>query len=168
MYREIYFAAGCFWGTQKLFDSIRGVEETACGFANGRRDLDLSYERVCRGDTGSRETVLVRYDPQVVTLTQLLKAYYLIVDPTVTDQQGPDMGSQYQCGIYCTSQEDLDAVKAYSREEARKYPRFTVEILPLTGFTPAEAYHQHYLDKNPGGYCHVNPALFGRINDLIF
>ena len=113
MLKEIYFAAGCFWGTEKLFSSIRGVASTACGFANGRQDLVLSYARVCQGDTGSREAVLVRYDPDTVTLEQLLKAYYLIVDPTVTDRQGPDIGSQYQCGIYCTDPRDLEAVKAF-------------------------------------------------------
>ena len=168
MMKEIYFAAGCFWGTQKLFSSIRGVKETSCGFCNGRTELGLSYERVCQGDTGSREAVFVRYDPEAVSLEALLKAYYLIVDPTQKDQQGPDVGSQYQCGIYCTNDPDLEAVKAYSLEEAKKYPRFTVELLPLESFIPAEEYHQDYLTKNPGGYCHVDPTLFSRINDLIF
>ena len=167
MLKEIYFAAGCFWGTEKLFSSIHGVTETVCGFANGKPELGLSYERVCRGDTDSREAVFVRYESDQVTLSQLLRAYYLIVDPTVRDQQGPDIGSQYQCGIYCTDPQDLESVKAYSRQEAMKYSRFTVELLPLLSFIPAEEYHQHYLDKNPGGYCHVDPTLFGRINDLL-
>ena len=167
MTQEIYFAAGCFWGTEKLFRSIRGVMETKCGFANGNPDINPDYPRVCQGDTDYRETVYVRYDPEQVSLSQLLKAYFLIVDPTVSNQQGPDIGSQYQCGIYYISDSDGEAVKAYAAEEAAKYPRFTVELLPLAIFVPAEEYHQQYLDKNPGGYCHVDPTLFARVNDLI-
>ena len=167
MKKEIYFAAGCFWGTEKLFQSIRGVLDTECGFANGNPEINASYRRVCQGDTGYRETVYVAYDPEQVTLPQLLKAYFHVVDPTVENRQGPDVGPQYQAGIYFVSQEDGDVVREYCAREAEKYPRFTVEQLPLNLFTPAEEYHQDYLTKNPDGYCHIPRADFDRIDALI-
>lgn len=164
---EIYFAAGCFWGTEKLFSSIQGVTETRCGYANGRPEIAPDYRRVCQGDTDYKETVYVRYDPSQVTLPQLLKAYFHVVDPTVRNRQGNDIGTQYQTGIYFTNVEDGEIVRSYAREEAKKYPQFFVELLPLSVFVAAEDYHQHYLDKNPGGYCHIPRVEFSRINDLI-
>ena len=166
--REIYFAAGCFWGTERLFQSIDGVVDTRCGYANGRQEFsDLTYERVCQGDTLARETVRVRYDPARVTLPQLLKAYFHVIDPTVTDRQGPDTGSQYQTGIYFTDAASEETVRAFAAAEARKYPVFAVEIRSLEKFCPAEEYHQNYLQKNPGGYCHISPREFLTIDHLI-
>ena len=167
MTKEIYFAAGCFWGTEKLFASIDGVVETQCGYANGKPEINPDYRRVCQGDTDYKETVFVRYDTDRVTLPQLLKAYFHVVDPTIRNRQGNDIGTQYQTGIYFTDSADGETVKAYAVQEALKYPVFAVELLPLSIFVPAEEYHQHYLDKNPGGYCHISRLEFDRINDLI-
>lgn len=166
--KEIYFAAGCFWGTERLYQSIQGVLDTECGFCNGKEGVDSpSYEQVCGGDTDCREAVRVRYDESLVSLPQLLKAYFHVVDPTLFHRQGNDIGSQYQTGIYYTDAASGEIVKAYAREEAKKYPVFAVEIGPLQKFYPAEAHHQDYLLKNPGGYCHINPMEFQTINDFI-
>ena len=95
--KEIYFAAGCFWGTERLYQSIQGVLDTECGFCNGKGEVDSpSYEQVCQGNTDCREAVRVRYDESLVSLPQLLKAYFHVVDPTLFHRQGNDIGSQYQ------------------------------------------------------------------------
>ena len=167
MENEIYFAAGCFWDTEKLFAAIEGVTFTQCGYSNGKPEINPDYRRVCQGDTDYRETVLVRYDPSRVSLPQLLKAYFLVVDPTLQNRQGNDIGTQYQAGIYFADPADGETVRSYAAEEAKKYPRFCVELLPLSIFVPAEEYHQHYLDKNPGGYCHIPASAFADINERI-
>ena len=165
--KEIYFAAGCFWGTERLYQCIDGVVDTECGFANGNPDISPDYRQVCQGDTGYRETVYVRYDSQKVTLEQLLKAYFHVVDPTVKDRQGNDVGTQYQTGIYYVDEASGAEVQEYARREAEKYPVFATEILPLKKFVPAEEGHQNYLLRNPGGYCHISPLEFSTINQLI-
>ena len=167
-YREIYFAAGCFWGTQRLYQSIEGVVDTVCGFCNGKPEIDApSYRRVCQGDTDCREAVYVRYDPRKVTLSQLLKAYFHVVDPTLINRQGNDIGTQYQTGIYYVDPDSGRTLTEYAASEAEKHPAFHVEICPLQKFSPAEEYHQSYLLKNPGGYCHISPLEFKTINDFI-
>ena len=167
MIQEIYFAAGCFWGTQRLFQSITGVVETSCGYANGRPEIQPDYKRVCQGDTDYRETVLVRYDPGQVTLPQLLKAYFHVVDPTLQNRQGNDIGTQYQAGIYYTEEASGETVRSYAEAEARNYPVFAVEVCPLSRFVPAEDYHQDYLIKNPTGYCHIPRMEFDTIDRFI-
>lgn len=165
--KEIYFAAGCFWGTEKLFQGLDGVLDAESGYANGRADIVPEYKRVCVGDTGYRETVKVLYDPQRVTLEQLLQVYFHVVDPTVENRQGEDVGTQYQTGIYYTDEESGEVVRAYAREEAPKHSAFLVEIRPLERFYPAEEYHQNYLDKNPDGYCHIPSWEFEEVKALI-
>lgn len=166
--KEIYFAAGCFWGTERLFQSIDGVIDTECGFANGKQEvLTPSYQQVCQGDTDCREAVYVSYDPQRVTLSQLLKAYFYVVDPTIFNRQGNDIGTQYQTGIYYVDEASGETVRQYAAQEASKHPVFAVEVCPLQKFYAAEDYHQDYLLKNPSGYCHISPQMFIAINDLI-
>ena len=165
--KEIYFAAGCFWGTEKLFAGLPGVLDTECGYANGDPSIEPDYQRVCVGDTGYRETVRVRYEPEKISLEQLLKAYFYVLDPTVQNQQGHDIGTQYQTGIYWTEAETEAAVQAYVAEERKKYERFFVELKPLSVFHPAEEYHQNYLDKNPGGYCHIPVWAFDEVKNII-
>ena len=165
--QEIYFAGGCFWGTEKLFRSIKGVEDVCSGYANGREDIVPDYKRVCRGDTGYRETVRVMYRKDRVSLEQLLKAYFYIIDPTTAKRQGNDIGDQYQTGIYYTDAESEITVKTYAEQEKVKYRSFEVEIGKLKNFYPAEEYHQRYLDKNPNGYCHVPRSKIADINEFI-
>ena len=158
--KEIYLAGGCFWGTEHYFKQIRGVTATEVGFANGRIN-NPSYRQVCTEDTGFAETVRITYDPAIVGLELLLELYFKAIDPLSFEQQGEDCGNQYRTGVYYTDTEDLPVIEKVFREEQRKYEEpLAVEMLPLQTFYPAEEYHQDYLDKNPGGYCHLPKALF--------
>lgn len=156
----IYFAGGCFWGTEHFFEQVNGVLATEVGFANGHTD-NPTYEDVVRNNTGYAETVKVTYDPQKLDLNLLLNLYFLTIDPTSVNQQGNDIGDQYRTGIYYTSKQQLPLINKRIKEEATKHVRpIAVEVAPLEKFYKAEEYHQNYLDKHPGGYCHINPALF--------
>lgn len=157
---EIYFAGGCFWGTEHFLKQIRGVESTQAGYANSTV-LNPTYEQVCSGKTNAAETVKVVYDPEIVKLSLLLDLYFQTIDPTSLNRQGNDRGTQYRTGIYYTDKADLPAINQAVKTLAVQYKSpLAVEVEPLKNFYPAEAYHQDYLDKNPGGYCHINPALF--------
>lgn len=155
MTKTIYLAGGCYWGVEKYCASIRGVAETEVGFANGNTDAP-SYHQVRYENTGHAETVRVVYDPEICPLESLLRLFFRIIDPVSVDQQGEDVGHQYRTGIYYT--DDADGAVAASELaalEAKVGKPLAVECLPLTKFWSAEEYHQKYLDKNPGGYCHV-------------
>lgn len=157
---EIYFAGGCFWGTEHFLKQIRGVESTQVGYANGNI-ANPTYQQVCTGKTNFAETVKVQYDPKEIDLKFLIDLFFKTIDPTSLNKQGNDRGTQYRTGIYYTDPADLPIIKAAVQELAKGYSKpLVVEIEPLTNFYPAEDYHQDYLDKNPGGYCHINPALF--------
>ncbi|MCR4963301.1 MAG: peptide-methionine (S)-S-oxide reductase MsrA [Firmicutes bacterium] len=165
--KEIFFAGGCFWAIEKLFQSINGVLDAESGYANGKAQIVPHYYRVCLGDTGYRETVRVLYDPALVTLEQLLAVFFHTIDPTVEKRQGNDIGDQYQTGVYYADKASGETVQAFAEKERKKYPRFAVEIQPLKSFFPAEAYHQNYLDKHPDGYCHIPPHIFQTVNQFI-
>jgi len=157
---EIYLAGGCFWGTEHFIKQIRGVRETQVGFANGHTE-NPSYEDVCRRGTGHAETVRVRYDKKTAPLSFLLDLYYKTIDPTSLNRQGGDAGTQYRTGIYYTAAEDRPVIeKSLAELQARIGKPVAIEVKPLENFYPAEDYHQAYLDKNPHGYCHIDPALF--------
>ena len=151
----IYLAGGCFWGMEKLAQALPGVMDAVSGYANGTSDTTPTYELVCTGGTGFKETVRVVYDPSVITLPQILQAYFLVIDPTVSDQQRNDIGTQYQTGIYYNDPASEETVERIISAEEKKYDSFAVEHGPLVNFYDAEAYHQDYLEKNPGGYCHI-------------
>jgi len=154
MQKTLYLAGGCFWGCQKYFDLLNGVLETEVGYANGPTP-DPSYEAVCR-DSGHAETVRVAYDPDVLPLRALLDAYFKIIDPVSVNRQGHDEGIQYRTGIYTTDDADLPAIRAALADLAKNYDQpLAIELKPLENFYPAEEYHQKYLEKNPGGYCHI-------------
>ena len=151
----IYLAGGCFWGLEHLMQSIPGVIDAKSGYANGTCKADANYETVCKGNTGFRETVRVEYDPEKVSLDALLLAYFYVIDPTVQNRQGNDVGSQYQTGIYYTNSMAKEvAQRIYDIEKSRR-AKFFVEFEPLANFFLAEEYHQNYLEKNPDGYCHI-------------
>ena len=158
MAETIFLAGGCFWGLQKYFDQFDGVLRTEVGYANGP-DRAPSYEDVC-GDSGHAETVMIEYDPDRISLEKLLDDYFLVIDPLSVNRQGHDEGIQYRTGIYWTGENQLETVrKVYSREEAKAGAKLAVAVEPLKNFFSAEEYHQKYLEKNPGGYCHI-PAHF--------
>ena len=158
--KEIYFAGGCFWGTEHYFKQLRGVVDTQVGYANGNTD-NPTYREVCTDKTGFAETVRVVYDPDVITLEFLTEMYFRAIDPTSVDQQGPDIGSQYRTGIYYKDDADkVEIGKVYDSMRQKLGSRMAVEFLPLKNFYYAEEYHQDYLDKNPAGYCHLPSSLF--------
>lgn len=151
----IYLAGGCFWGLEQLMQSIPGVIDAESGYANGTGEQDAYYSAVCAGDTGFRETVRVEYDPEQVSLDALLLAYFYVIDPTVQNRQGNDIGTQYQTGVYYTNDAAKETVERIAELERSRNAKFYVEIGPLLNYYPAEEYHQNYLEKNPYGYCHI-------------
>lgn len=152
----IYLAGGCFWGVEAYMKKLPGVKDTEVGYANGNTE-NPTYEEVCYNNTGHAETVKVVYDTQLITTQQLLDGFFKVVDPTSVNKQGNDRGSQYRSGIYYVDEEDRDiAEKVLAEQEKRNDVPVVTELLPLSNFYPAEEYHQDYLDKNPGGYCHIN------------
>ncbi len=157
--KRIYLAGGCYWGVEKYVSCIRGVAQTQVGFANGTV-ANPTYWQVCQNDTGHAETVLVDYDPAVLPLDKLLALFYRIIDPTAVDRQGGDVGRQYRTGVYYTDPADGQIAQASLEALASRLDKpLAVECCPLGCFYPAEQAHQHYLDKTPGGYCHVPFAL---------
>ncbi len=156
--KEIVLAGGCFWGVEEFMSRIDGVLETTVGYANGHTQ-NPTYKEVCTNTTGHAEACLVRYDESKITLEKLLDKFWFIVDPTVMNRQGNDIGTQYRTGIYYTDPGDLEVIlKSKAREQSKYDEPIVTEIEPLRCFYPAEEYHQKYLKKNPGGYCHIDPS----------
>lgn len=157
--QTIYLAGGCFWGVQKFFDQFDGVISTETGYANGPDDAP-SYQEVC-ASSGHAETVKIVYDEDMVSLAELLDYYFMVINPLSVNRQGNDRGIQYRTGIYYTSDGQLPEIEAvYQEQEQKAGAKLAVELLPLSNFFTAEEYHQKYLDKNPGGYCHIPRNLF--------
>jgi len=154
----IYLAGGCFWGIEHLMASIPGVIDAESGYANGRNPENANYQTICSEDTGFRETVRVEYAPEQVSLDALLMAYFYVIDPTVQNRQGNDIGTQYQTGVYYTNDAARETVERIAAIERSRSPEFHVEIGPLLNYYPAEEYHQNYLVNNPYGYCHIPMA----------
>lgn len=156
--KTIYLAGGCFWGTQKYLDQIHGVTATEVGYANGASN-SATY-----GDgSGYAETVRVDYDPRVAPLAFLLREFYKAMDPTTLDRQGNDVGTEYRSGIYYTDPADRPIIDASLAElQTRLTAPVAIETGPLKTYTRAEDYHQKYLVKNPGGYCHIPLGLFSQ------
>ena len=155
----IYLAGGCFWGMQKFFDQFGGVIRTEVGYANGP-DKAPTYQQVC-SDSGHAETVRIDYDPDRISLEELLGFYFMVIDPLSVNRQGNDTGIQYRTGIYYTDEAQLPEIETvYQAEEKKAGAKLAVELEPVKNFFPAEEYHQKYLDKNPGGYCHIADRYF--------
>ena len=157
--KTIYLAGGCFWGMQKYFDQFDGIAKTEVGYANGP-DYAPSYQEVCK-NSGHAETLRIDYEPEKISLTSILEYYFLVIDPLSVNRQGEDSGIQYRTGIYYTGEDQLPEIRAvYAAEENKAGAKLAVELEKLKNFFPAEEYHQKYLDKNPGGYCHIPGRFF--------
>ena len=158
--KEIYLAGGCFWGTEHFLKQIKGVYDTTVGYANSIVPSP-SYQQVCTSATYAAETVKVVYNEREVDLPFLIRLYFKIIDPTSLNQQGGDIGTQYRTGIYFVDEADGRIARQTLDLLAEDYDEtLEVEVMPLQNFYDAEEYHQDYLDKNPGGYCHVDKELF--------
>jgi peptide-methionine (S)-S-oxide reductase len=154
---QAIFALGCYWGAERKFWAIPGVWVTAAGNAGGFTP-NPTYEEVCSGATGHAESVLVVYDPKLLSYNDLLKAFWEAHDPTQGMRQGNDAGTQYRSAIYWTTPAQREAAiaskAAYEKAlKAKGYGPVTTEIAEAGPFYFAEAYHQQYLAKNPNGYC---------------
>jgi peptide-methionine (S)-S-oxide reductase len=150
------FAAGCFWGVEETFRSLKGVEETAVGYEGGEMD-NPTYRDVCTDRTGHAEVVQVTYDPKVIPYEKLLEAFWGCHNPTQLNRQGPDVGTQYRSSIFFHSPEQEKAAKQ-SKEKLQKnsYKSLIVtEIVPAKIFWKAEEYHQQYLAKRGLSHCHL-------------
>ena len=158
--KKIYLAGGCFWGVEHFLSLIDGVKETTVGYANS--DIaSPKYEDLKAHRSAASETVEVIYDENRISLKEILDLFFMIIDPTILDQQGHDIGHQYRTGIYYVDEEDKEIIEESLKELSKKYDKpIVTELLPLENFTIAEEYHQDYLIKNPTGYCHVNPKMF--------
>ena len=160
MIRSIYFAGGCFWGTEHFFKKIEGVTFTETGYANGNTP-DPTYRQVYTDTTGYAETVHVEYDSDVIDLDFLVHMFFKAIDPTSLNRQGEDVGTRYRTGIYYTDAEELPCIRKVYDEIGSQYEMpLAVELEPLKNFYPAEDYHQDYLENNPDGYCHLPLELF--------
>lgn len=158
--KTIYFAGGCFWGTEHYFKMIKGVVGTTVGYANSIME-NPSYKDVCSGDTLAAETIKVDYDPSSVSLEFLTRMFFHAIDPTSLNRQGNDIGTQYRTGIYYTDNEELAEIyKVFEEQRSTTEGEIVVEVKALQNFYAAEDYHQDYLDKNPDGYCHLPFSLF--------
>lgn len=151
---EIYLAGGCFWGLEEYFSRISGVLQTSVGYANGQVET-TNYQLI--KETDHAETVQVVYDEKVVSLREILLYYFRVIDPLSVNQQGNDRGRQYRTGIYYKDEEDLPTINTVVREQELLIGRkIAVEVEKLRHYILAEDYHQDYLKKNPGGYCHID------------
>ena len=155
MMKKIVLAGGCFWGVEEFLSRLNGVISTEVGYANGRTE-NPTYEDVCYKNTYFAEVCLVVYDEHILSLENILKEYWSIVDPTSLNRQGPDVGSQYRTGIYYLDESDLNIILKSKEENQKNYSKKIVtEVVPLINYYKAEEYHQKYLKKNPNGYCHI-------------
>lgn len=150
--QKAVFAGGCFWGVEAVFEHLKGVTSAVSGFSGGEAKT-AHYETVSTGETGHAESVQVTYDPNQITYGQLLKVFFAVAhNPTELNRQGPDTGTQYRSAIFYTNDEQKKVAEAYIQQlgDAHVYShRIVTQVVPLKAFYPAEAYHQHFVDKNP-------------------
>ncbi|HOJ34870.1 MAG TPA: peptide-methionine (S)-S-oxide reductase MsrA [Candidatus Hydrogenedentes bacterium] len=157
MLERATFAAGCFWGVEATFRSVKGVVSTSVGYTGGWTE-NPTYEMVCTDKTGHAEAVEVVFDPQVVSYEDLLNVFWECHDPTQKNRQGPDIGTQYRSAIFYHSPEQEEAGRRSKEqlEKSGKYKRpIVTEIVPASMFWRAEEYHQQYLEKRGLATCYI-------------
>ncbi len=153
--KTVYLAGGCFWGLQKFFDQFDGIISTESGYANGPTE-NPSYEDVC-SSSGHAEAVRIVYDEKIISLRQIIRFFFMVIDPVAMNRQGNDVGIQYRTGIYYTEEGQIEDIKSvYDKVEETQGRKLAVEVEPLSNYYSAEEYHQKYLDKHPTGYCHIS------------
>jgi peptide-methionine (S)-S-oxide reductase len=155
--KTITLAGGCFWCLEAVYDRVLGVQDVVSGYSNGD-DPAPNYESVCTGRTGHAEVVRIRFDDELVSLTELLEIFFVIHDPTTLNRQGNDVGTQYRSGIYYERDEDLKVIETFVQDAAKQMglslEAITTKIEPLRNFHEAEDYHQNFFINHPTqGYC---------------
>ena len=152
----VTLGGGCFWCTESVFKEVQGITDVESGYSNGHIE-NPSYEQVCAGDTGHNEVVRLTFDPNQISLREILEIFFVIHDPTTLNRQGNDTGTQYRSGIYTSNaaqaQVAVEVVRELKDSGIYKSPVVT-EILPVRNYWPAEEYHQDFFERNPNqGYC---------------
>ena len=154
--QTLVLGGGCFWCTESVFLQVRGLTQVESGYSNGQAPQP-TYEMVCTGTSGHNEVVRLEFDPQQISLTELLEIFFLIHDPTTLNRQGHDVGTQYRSAVYCTTPEQLQAAQTlvHALDAAGDFGKpIVTEVQMLSNYARAEEYHQNYFAKNPGqGYC---------------
>ena len=157
---EIVLGGGCFWCVEAAFKELEGVEEVTSGYAGGD-NKDPSYSEVCTGNTGHAEVVRIEFDPETVSLEEILDLFFRIHNPTTRDREGPDIGSQYRSIILYSDEDQKEIVEKFIEDKRSSYDEEIVtEVKELGKFYPAEEKHQDYFEKNPeDAYCvmHAEP-----------
>jgi peptide-methionine (S)-S-oxide reductase len=150
----ITLGGGCFWCTEAVYEKVRGVTAVESGYSNGRVK-NPSYEQVCSGDTGAVEVIRVSFDPQQITLREILEIFFVVHDPTTLNRQGNDVGTQYRSGIYFhTPEQEAVAREVIAQVNELNRGKVVTELVPEQDYSRAEDYHQHYFANHPGqGYC---------------
>ena len=158
--KKAYFAGGCFWGTEYLFQNAEGVISSRVGYMGGRKQ-DPTYREVCGGSTGHTEAIEVVYDPAETTYEKLARLFFEIHDPTQVNRQGPDIGEQYRSAIFYLDEEQKQTAEKLIRILGEKGYEIATELTPAGTFWEAEEYHQDYY-RNRGGspYCHTRKEIF--------
>ena len=155
--KVIHLAGGCFWGLEAYMQKLNGVEDAISGYANGKTENPSYYDLKT---SGHAETVKVVYNPEIISLEDILAHYLRVVNPVSVNKQGNDVGTQYRTGIYYTDEADKTIIENILAKEQTKHDKpIAIEVEPLKQFYDAEEYHQDYLEKNPGGYCHIDLSL---------
>lgn len=155
-HETVTLGGGCFWCLEAVFLDVEGVVSVESGYSNGHV-VQPSYDQVCTGDTGHAEVVKLEFDPQRISLRELLEIFFVIHDPTTLNRQGNDVGTQYRSGIYTHDDEQARVAREVIGElEASRIHSSPVvtEVKPLANYWPAESYHQRYFENHPNqGYC---------------
>ena len=163
-YKELkraYFASGCFWCVESIYESILGVEEVYSGYAGGKTE-NPTYEKIITGRTGHAEAVEILYNPKIVSFKNLLEIFFGTHDPTTLNRQGPDKGSQYRSIAFYQTKNEKDIIESYINYLKRNKSfenKIITEVKPLEQFFYAEEYHQNFENKNPYNPYIINVSL---------
>ena len=164
--KKAYFASGCFWCVEAIFESLKGVEEVYSGYSGGVT-IDPSYREVMSGNTGHAETVEIIYNPKIIDFKTLVKVFFESHDPTTKDSQGPDFGSQYRSIAFYNNENEKEIIKSYIEDLNKNVfeNKIVTEIIKFQKFYYAETYHQDFEKKNPNN-LYINKVSIPRINNF--
>ncbi|MEK5750728.1 peptide-methionine (S)-S-oxide reductase MsrA [Acinetobacter variabilis] len=162
--QQALFGGGCFWCTEAVFLQLQGVQKVVSGYAGGQNP-NPTYEQVCGGDTNHAEVILIDFDENQITYSQLLEVFFATHDPTTLNRQGNDVGTQYRSVIYYFNDEQKEIAQLTIDSLKAEGLNIVTELSPAPTFYPAEEYHQNFFAKNPNqGYC--NFAIPPKLNKL--
>jgi peptide-methionine (S)-S-oxide reductase len=167
------FAGGCFWCTETIFESIRGVKEVISGYSGGK-ETDPTYESVGGGRTSHAEAFQVYYDPNLISYKDLVRVFFASIDPTIVNGQGPDRGAQYRTIAFYNNDAEKAILSAKIAELAKEYSKpIATQVVPFEKFYEAEEYHQDFVKRNPNqGYVRAESIprrerTLAKVKDLL-